>query len=451
VERIFVRGGNPLRGSIRVSGSKNSSLAIMAACLLVDGKTVLRNVPDIRDIHTMAEMLQEVGAEVRFSTEGDVEIDASGFNQTSAPEELVRKMRASFYVFGPMLARLGSARVGQPGGCDIGARPVDFHIRGMQALGAYVRVESGVVEGVAEGLRGARIYLDFPSAGATTHLMTAATLAEGVTTIENAAMEPEVADLARFEGAGTSNIQVEGVKRLRTDGDYAIIPDRMEAGTYACAAAITRGDLVLENVVASHLKPVVMKLRDMGVQIHTLDMENDEPGLLRISAPSRTRAVDILAMPHPGFPTDMQQPMAALLALSEGSAMVTDRVFENRFRYAGELQRMGADIRVEGRTAFIHGVDHLSGAQVTATDLRAGASLIVAALGAEGESIISGVEHVDRGYDALFVGTAKIRTRPNPLRRKVSGRAVGASRFSGRGAPGMAPGCRTIRQPVTCY
>ncbi len=409
MERIFVRGGNPLRGSIRVSGSKNSSLAIMAACLLVDGKTTLRNVPDIRDIHTMAEMLQAVGAEVRFSTEGDVEIDATGFNRTSAPEELVRKMRASFYVFGPMLARLGSARVGQPGGCDIGARPVDFHIRGMQSLGAYVRVESGVVEGYCEGLRGARIYLDFPSAGATTHLMSAASLAEGVTTIENAAMEPEVSDLARFltvlgariEGAGTSTVHVEGIRKLRADQEFTIIPDRMEAGTYACAAAITRGDLVLENVIPSHLQPVLVKLRDMGVQIGMLDLENDEPGLLRISADSRTRAVDILAMPHPGFPTDMQQPMAALLAVSEGSAMVTDRVFESRFRYAGELQRMGADIRVESRTAFIHGVDHLSGAHVTATDLRAGASLIVAALGAEGESVISGVEHVDRGYDAL--------------------------------------------------
>jgi UDP-N-acetylglucosamine 1-carboxyvinyltransferase len=409
VEKIYVRSGNPLRGSIRVSGSKNSSLALMPACLLVDGKTTLHNVPDITDIHTMAEMLREVGAEVRFSTDGTVEIDGSGFCRTSTPEELARKMRASFYILGPMLARLGSARVAQPGGCDIGARPVDFHTRGMQALGAYVKTEGGIVEAWTEGLRGARIYLDFPSAGATTHLMTAATLADGFTTIENAATEPEVVDLANFlrtlgariEGAGTSTVIVEGVGRLCADREYHVIPDRMEAGTYACAAAITRGDLILENVIASHLQPVLVKLRDMGVTVAPLSEDAETPGLLRIAMKESCKAVDILAMPHPGFPTDMQQPMVALLSVSDGAAMVTDRVFENRFRYVGELRRMGADIRVEGRTAFVHGVDHLTGAAVTATDLRAGAALIVAALGAEGESTISGVEHVDRGYDAL--------------------------------------------------
>jgi UDP-N-acetylglucosamine 1-carboxyvinyltransferase len=381
----------------------------MAACLLVKGKTVLHNVPDIRDIHTMGEMLQEVGAEVRFGTDGVVEIDASGFCHTSAPEELVRKMRASFYVLGPMLARLGAARVAQPGGCDIGARPIDFHVKGMQALGAHVRAEAGVVEGYAEGLRGAKIYLDFPSAGATTHLMSAASLAEGVTIIENAATEPEVIDLGNLlktlgvqvSGAGTSTVIVEGVRELRTDCEYTVIPDRMEAGTFACAAAITHGDVILENAVASHLQPVLVKLQDMGVTVEVLSEDEDRPGPIRIASHQRARAVDILAMPHPGFPTDMQQPMVALLSTAEGASMITDRVFENRFRYVSELQRMGADIRVEGRTAFVHGVDHLTGAAVTATDLRAGAALIVAALGAQGQSVISGVEHVDRGYDAL--------------------------------------------------
>lgn len=409
MEKIYVRGGTPLEGSIRVGGSKNASLAIMAACLLVKGKTVLRNVPDIRDIHTMAEMLVELGAEVRFGTDGVVEIDASGFYRTSAPEELVRKMRASFYVLGPMLARLGAARVAQPGGCNIGARPVDFHVKGLQAMGAYVRAEGGIVEGYTEGLRGASIYMDFPSAGATSHLMTAASLAEGVTTIENAAAEPEVVDVANFlrslgariEGAGTSTVTIEGVSSLATDREYVVIPDRMEAGTFACAAAITRGDVILENVVASHMHPVLVKLQDMGVNISTLGSNPDEPGLMRVSAPERCRAVDILAMPHPGFPTDMQQPMVALLSVAEGAAMVTDRVFENRFRYVSELQRMGADIRVEGRTAFVHGTTQLNGTAVTATDLRAGAALIVAALGAQGVSVISGVEHVDRGYGAL--------------------------------------------------
>jgi UDP-N-acetylglucosamine 1-carboxyvinyltransferase len=409
VEKIYVRGGTPLEGTIRVGGSKNASLAIMAACLLVKGKTVLRNVPDIRDIHTMAEMLVELGSEVRFGTDGVVEIDASGFYRTSAPEELVRKMRASFYVLGPMLARLGAARVAQPGGCDIGARPVDFHVKGLQLMGAYVRTEGGIVEAYTDGLRGASIYMDFPSAGATSHLMTAASLAEGVTTIENAAAEPEVVDVANFlrslgariEGAGTSTVTIVGVKALEKDREYSVIPDRMEAGTFACAAAITRGDVILENVVAAHMHPVLVKLQDMGVSISVLGNNPDEPGLMRVAARERCRAVDILAMPHPGFPTDMQQPMVALLSVAEGAAMVTDRVFENRFRYVSELQRMGADIRVEGRTAFVHGTQQLTGTAVTATDLRAGAALIVAALGAQGVSVVSGVEHVDRGYGAL--------------------------------------------------
>lgn len=409
MEKIYVRGGSPLSGTIRVSGSKNASLAIMAACLLVDGRTTLCNVPDIRDIRTMAEMLREVGADVRFLGQGTVVIDASGFCRTYAPEELVRQMRASFYVLGPMLARLGSGHVAQPGGCDIGARPVDFHVKGFQALGAQMRVEGGIVEGYSEGLRGARIYLDFPSAGATTHLMSAACLADGITTIENAATEPEVADLgnflralgARVEGHGSSTIVVQGAARLRRDREYTVIPDRMEAGTFACAAAITRSDLVLENVTASHLQPVLVKLQNMGVKVTGLTTDLDAPGLLRITARDRCRAEDILAMPHPGFPTDMQQPMVSLLAVSEGAAMVTDRVFENRFRYVSELQRMGADIRVEGRTAFVHGVDHLVSASVTATDLRAGAALIVAALAAEGETAISGIEHLDRGYESV--------------------------------------------------
>jgi UDP-N-acetylglucosamine 1-carboxyvinyltransferase len=409
VEKIFVFGGKPLGGEVSVSGSKNASLAIMAASLLVDGPTILHNVPEIRDIFTMAQMLREVGARVHFGDPGTVEIDASTFRCTSASEELVRKMRASFYVFGPMLARLGAARVPQPGGCDIGARPVDFHVKGMQALGANVHMEGGIVCGTTDRLRGARIYLDFPSAGATTHLMSAASLADGITTIENAATEPEIGDLAMFlstigaqvHGAGTSTITIQGVPRLASGQEYRVIPDRMEAGTFACAAAITAGNVVLRDVVAAHLHPVLVKLRDMGVGVRTLGRNPELPGDLRIVGPQRTTSVDILAMPHPGFPTDMQQPMVALLSVSKGSAMVTDRVFENRFRYVGELQRMGADIRAEARTAWINGVDHLTGASVTATDLRAGAALIVAALAAHGETTISGVEHIDRGYGDL--------------------------------------------------
>ncbi len=409
VEQIIVRGGRPLRGAIRVSGSKNSSLAILPACLLVRGKTILRNVPDIRDIRTMTEVLCHTGARVRFLGEDAIEVDATEFSRATAPEELVRRMRASFYVVGPMLARLGSARVAQPGGCDIGARPVDFHIKGLQTLGAEVRTEGGIVIARTDGLRGAHIYLDFPSAGATTHLMTAAVLGIGVTTIENAASEPEVADVAyflnhvgaRISGVGTSTITIHGVSELRTGTEYSIIPDRMEAGTFACAAAITRGDVVLENVVVNHLSPVLAKLSEMGVHCVPSGGDPDRPGQLRVSAPERTRSVDVMALPHPGFPTDMQQPLVALLAVSEGAAMVTDRVFESRFRYVTELDRMGADIQVEGRTAVVRGVERLTGANVAATDLRAGAALIVAALGAHGESIITGVEHIDRGYTHL--------------------------------------------------
>jgi UDP-N-acetylglucosamine 1-carboxyvinyltransferase len=405
----------------------------MAGCLLVNGTTTLHDVPDIRDIRTMAEMLRVVGADVQFHGEGTVTIDASGFCRTYAPEELVRKMRASFYVLGPMLARLGAAHVAQPGGCDIGARPVDFHVKGLQAMGAQIRAEGGVVDGYAEGLRGAHIYLDFPSAGATTHLATAASLAKGVTVIDNAAAEPEVADVcnflrvlgARVEGQGTSTIMVEGVDRLRAGCEYSVIPDRMEAGTFACAAAITGSDVVLENVIAAQLQPVLVKLKDMGVSVTALTTNPDEPGLLRVATRGRCRAVDILAMPHPGFPTDMQQPMVALLSVCEGASMVTDRVFENRFRYVSELQRMGADVRVEGRTAFIHGVDHLSGASVTATDLRAGAALIVAALAAEGETAISGIEHLDRGYESVvkklqFAGADIVRADVESVARLLS-------------------------------
>jgi UDP-N-acetylglucosamine 1-carboxyvinyltransferase len=391
-----------------VSGSKNGALAVMAACLLANGRTTLRNVPDIGDIATMAEMLSCLGAEVNLYLDGTMSIDAARFNATEAPEELVRKMRASFYVLGPMLARLGAARVALPGGCDIGARPVDYHTRGLQALGARVKIDHGFVEAHTRELVGAPIYLDFPSAGATTHLMTAAALARGVTTIENAACEPEVMDLANFlralgahiEGAGTKKIVIEGVHEL-SGGDYTIIPDRIEAGTYAVMAAITGGDLVIDGIVPDHLTPVFLKLQEAGVNVVPVAEHPEAVGLARVTAARRPRAVDILAMPHPGFPTDLQQPMVALLSLAAGTSVVTDQVFESRFKYVSELQRLGADVRVEGRSAIVRGVKHLSGAAVTATDLRAGAALLAAGLAAEGETLLSGVHHVDRGYGAI--------------------------------------------------
>lgn len=409
MDRILVRGGVPLDGTVRVSGSKNGALAIMAACLMAKGQTTLHNVPDIGDIATMAEMLSCLGAEVNLYPDGTMCIDAANFSATEAPEEMVRKMRASFYVLGPMLARLGEARVAMPGGCDIGARPVDYHTRGLQALGAHVRIEHGFVEASTRGLVGAPIYLDFPSAGATTHLMTAASLARGVTTIENAACEPEVTDLAnllslmgaRIEGAGTKRIVIEGVRELRAV-EYSIIPDRIEAGTYAVFAAITRGDVVLDGVVPEHLTPVLLKLQEAGMQVVPISERPDAVGVVRITGSGRPRPLDILAMPHPGFPTDLQQPMVALLSVADGTSVITDQVFESRFKYVAEMQRLGADIRVEGRSAIVRGVDHLSGAAVTATDLRAGAALLGAALAAEGETVLSGLHHVDRGYGSII-------------------------------------------------
>jgi UDP-N-acetylglucosamine 1-carboxyvinyltransferase len=415
LDKILIRGGVPLSGTVRVSGSKNGALAIMAACLLANGRTMLRNVPDIGDIATMAEMLSCLGAEVNLYPDGTMSIDAGRFSAIEAPEELVRKMRASFYVLGPMLARLGAARVALPGGCDIGARPVDYHTRGLQALGARVKIDHGFVEAHTRELLGAPIYLDFPSAGATTHLMTAASLARGTTTIENAACEPEVVDLANFlramgakiEGAGTKKILIEGVPELK-GADYTIIPDRIEAGTYAVIAAITGGDLVIDGIIPDHLTPVFLKLQEAGVAVVPVAEHPEAVGLARVTAVRRPRAVDILAMPHPGFPTDLQQPMVALLSLASGTSVVTDQVFESRFKYLSELQRLGADVRVEGRSAIVRGVKHLSGAAVTATDLRAGAALLAAGLAAEGETFLSGIHHLDRGYGAVVKKLARV-------------------------------------------
>jgi UDP-N-acetylglucosamine 1-carboxyvinyltransferase len=409
LEKIFISGGVPLSGTVRVSGSKNSSLAIITASLLARrGKTVLRNIPRITDIFTMVDMLQRIGAVVEVKGSDTLTIDATDFSVPEAPYELVKRMRASFCVLGPMIARLGSARVPLPGGCDIGARPVDFHVKGLQALGAHVTIGHGYVDAEADELVGNHIYLDFPSAGATTHLITAAALARGITTIENAAAEPEVVDLARFltamgariEGAGTKKVVIEGVEELNAV-EHTVIPDRIEAGTFAIIGSQPGGEIVLENVIAEHLQPVLSKLQETGVDLTFLSEGPDSRGCLRVSAARRLKAVDILAMPHPGFPTDLQQPMAALLATAEGTSVVTDHVFESRFKFGSELQRMGADIRVEGRTAILRGVPLLSGAEVVASDLRAGGALIVAALGAAGETVLTGLEHVDRGYESI--------------------------------------------------
>ena len=403
MEKICVTGGKRLSGEVGVSGSKNGTLAIMAGALLAKGPTVLTNVPHIGDILTMIEMFQQLGVRAQFTNGNVVEIDATDLQCAEAPYDLVKKMRASFCVTGPILARLGHARVPLPGGCDIGARPVDLHVKGLQALGARIMIEHGYVEAEADRLKGSVIYLDLPSAGATQHLMTVAALADGTTRIENAALEPEVTDLAYFliamgakiSGVGTSTIEIEGVDRLH-GVEYPMLPDRIEVGTFAIAAAITGGDVLITDATPEHCSAVFQKLQDTGVKV------TPEGNRVRVRSGGSHRATDIKTMPYPGFPTDIQQPFAALLSVSEGTSVITENIYERRFRYVSELQRMGADIIQEGRTAIIKGVPRLTGAEVNATDLRAGAALIIAGLEADGYTDISGVEHIDRGYENII-------------------------------------------------
>ncbi len=402
MEAYRISGGVPLRGSVPISGSKNAALALMAGALLIDGQVVLHNVPHIEDVDTMTRLLSELGVYTEWQG-SSLCLETRSLNNASPRPELVNRMRASFYIFGPLLARLGYANMPHPGGCQIGSRPVNFHLKGLRALGAEIETEETLYRARTKGLQGAQIYLDMPSAGATQQLMTAAVYAQGLTLIENAAMEPEVVALAdflnsagaRIEGAGTGTIHIEGVKQLKPYVEFEVIPDRLEAGTFALAGAITRGDVVLERVIPEHLHALLAKLRDSGVKIHEGETH------ISISARDPLAAVDVRTMPYPGFPTDLQQPMCAYLTLAEGASVVHETIYENRTQHVPELKRLGADIMVEGRTILIRGVTRLKGAKIRATDLRGGASLVVAALAAEGVSEISEVMHIDRGYADL--------------------------------------------------
>ncbi|MDJ0732078.1 MAG: UDP-N-acetylglucosamine 1-carboxyvinyltransferase [Crocosphaera sp.] len=402
---LEIQGQTPLKGEVNISGAKNSALVLMAGAILCSEDCRLRNLPSLADIERMTQILAAIG--VKLNRNGDViDINAQHIGQDQAPYELVSQLRASFFVIGPLLARLGITRVPLPGGCAIGARPVDLHVRGLQAMGADVRIEHGVVHACVKGnrqrLQGAKIYLDYPSVGATETIMMAATLAEGETIIENAAQEPEIMDLANFccsmgakiKGAGTNKIVVSGVERLHST-DYCVIPDRIEAGTLLIAGAITHSEISLAPIVPEHLASVIAKLREVGPQVII-----EGPNRLRL-IPAPLRATDLKTLPFPGFPTDMQAQFMALLTLSEGSSMVTETVFENRLRHVAELQRMGADIRVKGNIALVQGVPFLSGAPVMATDLRASAALVLAGLAAHGKTIVQGLHHLDRGYDNL--------------------------------------------------
>ncbi|MCS7292506.1 MAG: UDP-N-acetylglucosamine 1-carboxyvinyltransferase [Gloeomargarita sp. SKYBB_i_bin120] len=413
---LRIRGGLPLAGEVTISGAKNSALALMAGALLCSQDCRIRNVPDLVDVHRMGQVLTALGVKVHYHR-GVLDLDVRHLHRSLAPYEIVSQLRASFFVIGPLLARLGVARVPMPGGCAIGARPVELHVRGLQALGATVQIEHGMVQAYARKLRGAHIYLDYPSVGATETLMMAATLAEGETVIENAAQEPEVVDLANFcrsmgakiRGAGTKTITVVGVPRLHST-EYTIIPDRIEAGTFMVAAAITRSELWISPVIPEHLTPVTAKLTEVGFSVTF-----EPPNAIRVRpGQGPYRGTDIETLPFPGFPTDMQAQFMALLTLSEGTSVVTETVFENRLRHVAELQRMGANIRVKGNHALIQGVPFLSGAPVTATDLRASAALVLAGLAAQGETVISGLHHLDRGYERL---EEKLRALGADIRR----------------------------------
>ena len=405
MEQLVIHGGHPLRGRVKIGGAKNAVLPIIAAALLGSrGVSVLDDVPALEDVYTISSVLRSLGVKADYAAkEHRLTIDASKIATVSAPYELVRKMRASFLIMGPLLAREGCAEISLPGGCAIGTRPIDLHLKGFEALGAQIEITQGAIHASApKGLKGARIYFDFPSVGATENVMMAASCAEGQTILENPALEPEIVDLANYlnvmgahiRGAGTNRIKIDGVPGLLA-ADYTIIPDRIEAGTYMVAAAMTGGDVFIENAISEHLKPVVAKLQEAGAEI-----EEDIAGI-RVRADGRMKAIDLKTMPYPGFPTDMQAQFMALLAVAEGTSVVTETVFENRFMHVEELQRMGAKIRVDGRTATVEGGHTLTGAAVRATDLRAGAAMVLAGLVADGETRVGYIHHIDRGYDDL--------------------------------------------------
>ncbi|MDT3428043.1 UDP-N-acetylglucosamine 1-carboxyvinyltransferase [Paenibacillus forsythiae] len=400
MSKFIVRGGKRLTGSVKVSGAKNSVLPIIAASLLAEeGDSVIVDAPPLDDVLTISKVLESLGAGVTYQND-IIQVDARNLSTCEAPYEWVRKMRASFLVMGPLLSRLGHTRISLPGGCAIGTRPIDQHLKGFEALGAEISLGQGYIEAKSNGrLRGAKIYLDVASVGATENIMMAASLAEGVTTIENAAKEPEIVDLANYlnsmgavvRGAGTGVIRIEGVERLHGVRHH-VIPDRIEAGTYMVAAAITGGDVYVEGAIVDHLGPVIAKLEEMGVTIIP-----DENGV-RVIGDKPLKAVDVKTLPYPGFPTDMQSQMMALLLRSEGTSVITETVFENRFMHVDEFQHMNAEIKIEGRSAIVTGNARLTGAKVCATDLRAGAALILAGLAAEGTTEVGGTHHIDRGY-----------------------------------------------------
>lgn len=402
--KYIVHGGKPLFGEVSISGAKNAAVAIIPAALMVDGICRIENIPQISDVTLCLKILESLGASIRSINPHTVEIDSTKIHSTRTSYEMARKIRASYYLIGALLGRFGQAEVAMPGGCNFGVRPIDQHVKGFTAMGAKVVVEGGFIHASTETgrLHGANIYLDVVSVGATMNIMIAAVLADGSTVIENAAKEPHIVDLANFlnsmgasiRGAGTDTIKIEGVNRLG-GGSYAIIPDQIEAGTYMAAVAATGGQILIKNIIPKHMDCITAKLVEMGVEV-----EEQEDTLL-VRRNTRLHKTNVKTMPYPGFPTDMHPQIATVLALAEGTSLVTESVWNNRFRYVDELKRMGASIQVDDKTAVIEGVEHLTGAPIQACDLRAGAALVIAALAAEGESEISCVQYIERGYENI--------------------------------------------------
>ncbi len=405
MNKFLIKGQTPLRGTVSVNGAKNAAVAILPAAALINGKCRIENLPNISDISRCCEILELLGAKITFITPHEIEIDCTNVEEKEIPVDITRKFRASYYFIGTLLGRFGRASVGFPGGCNFGSRPIDQHIKGFEALGAKVNCESGMIYANSEEMTGNSVYLDVVSVGATINIMIAAVLVPGITTIENAAKEPHIVDLANFlntmganiKGAGTDVIKITGVTELRGNATYSIVPDQIEAGTFMIAAAASKGDIVITNCITKHLDPISAKLIEMGINVE----ESEDGDKIRVYADNRPSKANIKTLPYPGFPTDMQPQMAVLLSLANGTSYLTEGVYDSRFQYTEELKKLGARIRVEGKTACIEGVESLSGCPVTATDLRAGAALIIAGICAEGETEVYGIEHVDRGYERI--------------------------------------------------
>ena len=400
MDRYIMKGGNALAGEVFVSGAKNAALGILAAAIMTDEDVLIDNLPDVRDINVMLDAIGEIGAVVRRVDAHTVRINARTVKEVDVDDDLIRKIRASYYFIGALLGKHRSARVPLPGGCDIGSRPIDQHLKGFKALGAAIEISGGKVHAVAKDLRGSHIYLDVVSVGATINIMLAAALAEGKTIIENVAKEPHIVDVANFlnsmgadiKGAGTDIIRINGVRRLHGT-EYSIIPDQIEAGTFMCAAAITRGDITVRNLIPKHMEAISAKLMEMGCEVTEFD------DAIRVVGKNRQHSTNIKTLPYPGFPTDMQPQMTVALALATGTGVVVESIFENRFKYVDELSRMGADIRVEGNVAVVTGVSGLTGAGLRAPDLRAGAALVLAGLAAEGITTVDDIKYIQRGYE----------------------------------------------------